>query len=122
ERAARSSSPRRNRRKHRQDQRQNPARRANENPHHVRDRKTRHGSRCCERPRPRQGESRRQTTRRSDRGRFGVDPRTASLAVCKIFRWLTRTLLGAVAIVVLIALSYVAVVVHAWFTDSVSSL
>ncbi len=39
-----SSSARRNRRQHRQDKRQSPARGANESPHHVRDRKTRHGS------------------------------------------------------------------------------
>ncbi len=57
----------RDRRKHRQDQRQNPARRTNESPHHVRDRKARHGSRRRQRPRPRQRQSRRQTARRSNR-------------------------------------------------------
>ncbi len=44
-----------NRRKQRQDQRQSPARGANESPHHVRHRETRHGRRRGERPRPRQG-------------------------------------------------------------------
>ena len=73
------SSSRRTRRKHRQDQRQNPARRTNESPHHVRDRKTRHGRRCSQRPRPRQRQSRRQTARRSDRRNFTGDQREACL-------------------------------------------
>ena len=75
ERTARSSSPRGNRRKHRQDQRQNPARRANESAHHVRDRKTRHGSQRRQCPRPRQRQSRRETALRGDRGYSEVDQR-----------------------------------------------
>jgi FAD/FMN-containing dehydrogenase len=42
--------------------------------------------------------------------------------VRKIFRWLAHTLIGAAAIVVLVVLGYAAVVAHAWFTDSGSSL
>src|SRR5207253_8550363 len=73
--------PRRNRQEHRSDQRQNPTRRANENPHHARDRQTRHGSRRGQRSHSLQRKSRRQAARRRHRRNFVVDQRTARVVI-----------------------------------------
>ena len=56
-----------------------PARRINENPHHVRDRKPGPGRRWRQRPRSRQRESRRQIARRSGRRYSRSDKGTACL-------------------------------------------
>ena len=67
------SSPRGDRCFNRQDQRQNPARRANESPYHVRHWKARHGSERRQRPRSRQRKSRCEATWRSHGGHFAID-------------------------------------------------
>ena len=65
---------------HRQDQRQDPACRANESAHHAGHRKTRHGRERRERARSRPGESRRKAARSGSRRNLAVDQRAAVLS------------------------------------------
>ena len=76
---ARQHGPRRRRLQQRQDQRQDPASRTGQGPHHAGRRPAGHGGQRGQRPRPRQGQPRGQTQGGSRGGDSGGDPRAAGV-------------------------------------------
>ena len=78
--AARQHGPRRGRLQQRQDQRQDPAGRAGQGPHHAGRRPARHGRQRRQRPRPRQRQPRREAEGGSGGGDSNCDSRAAGVA------------------------------------------